>query len=72
MTAASVHLSDRVLPEAPLRHFVLSVPCELRLLLASRSDVLSAVVRVAMRVVLGFYRKRGRELGLGKAEAGAV
>ena len=51
---------------------MLSVPCELRLLLASRPEVLGAVVRIAMRVVLGFYRKRGRELGLGKAEPGAV
>jgi len=72
MAAASVHLTDRVLPDVPVRQFVLSVPYELRLLLASRSEVLSAVIRIVMRVVLGFYRKRGREIGLGKAEPGAV
>ena len=72
MAAASIHLCDRVLPETPVRQFVLSVPYELRLLLASKSEVLSAVIRIVMRVVLGFYRKRGRELGLGKAEPGAV
>jgi len=35
---------DRVLPDAPVRQYVLSVPYELRLLLASRSEVLSAVM----------------------------
>jgi hypothetical protein len=34
--------------------------------------VLSALIRIVMRVVLGFYRGRGRELGLGRAEAGAL
>jgi hypothetical protein len=72
MAAASIHLSDRVLPEVPVRQFVLSVPYELRLLLACNSEALSAVIRIMMRVVLGWYRVRGRELGLGKAEAGAV
>ena len=72
MAAASVHLADRVLPNAPVRQWVVSVPYELRLLLASKSEVLSAVIRIAMRVVLGFYRQRARELGVGRAETGAV
>jgi len=72
MAAASVHLTDRVLPDAPVRQYVLSAPYELRLLLASRSEVLSAVIRIVMRVLLGWYRKRGRELGLAGAETGAV
>jgi len=45
---------------------------ELRLLLASRSEVLSAVIRIVMRVLLGWYRRRGRALGLQEAETGAV
>jgi hypothetical protein len=72
MAAASVHLADRVLPGAPVRQFVLSVPYELRLLLASNSEVLSAIIRIVMRVVLSLYRERGREMGLGQAETGAV
>ena len=35
MAASSVHLTDRVLPDAPVRQYVLSAPYELRLLLAS-------------------------------------
>ncbi len=72
MAAASVHLTDRVLPDAPVRQYVLSAPYELRLLLASRSEVLSAVIRIVMRVLLGWYRRRGRALGLQEAETGAV
>ena len=47
------------------------VPSELRLLLAYNAPVLSAFIRIVMRVVVGFYRQRARELGLGKAETGA-
>jgi hypothetical protein len=51
---------------------VVSVPFELRWVLASKAEVLNAVIRIAMRVVLGWYRDRGRELGLARAETGAV
>ena len=72
MAAASIHLCDRVIPDTPVRQFVLSVPYEFRLLLASKPEVLSAVVRSVMRVVLGWYRARGRELGFAGAETGAL
>jgi hypothetical protein len=72
MAAASIHLCDRVIPDTPVRQFVLSVPYEFRLLLASKPEVLSAVIRSVMRVVLGWYRARGRELGFAGAETGAL
>jgi hypothetical protein len=72
MAASSIHLSDKVLPNAPVRQWVLSVPWELRWLLSSKAELLSAVIRIAMRVVLGWYRGRGRELGFARAETGAV
>ncbi len=59
MAAASEHVTVRFLPDAPVRQFVVSVPRELRLLLESRSEVLSAAIPTVMRVVLGWYRKRG-------------
>ena len=39
-------LLDRVLPDVPVRQFVLTVPFELRLLLAQKAEVLAAVGRV--------------------------
>ena len=62
MTAASIHLSNKVLPIAPVRQWVVSVPYELRWVLASKAEVLSAVIRIAMRAVLGWYRGRSQEL----------
>jgi len=72
MAATAAHLVDRVLPDAPVRQWVLSVPWELRMLLAARAPVLSAVVRIFHRVVLGWYRDRARDAGLGPAETGAI
>lgn len=46
MCNTAAHLVDRVLPEAPLRQWVLSVPFEMRLLLASRADALNALNRI--------------------------
>ena len=51
---------------------MVSVPYELRWVLYSKAEVLSAVIRIAMRVVLGWYRGRGQERGLGRAETGAA
>ena len=42
-----------------------SLANELRLLLGSKSEVLSAVIQIVMRVVLGWSRQRARDPGLG-------
>jgi hypothetical protein len=43
MCNAAVHLTDRVLPDVPVRQWVLSVPFELRFLLASNADAFTAL-----------------------------
>ena len=72
MAAGAAHLVDKVLPDVPVRQWVLSAPWELRLVLAAQAPVLSAVLRIFLRVVLGWYRDRAREAGLGRAETGAI
>ena len=72
MAQAGVHLTDKVLPDAPVRQWVVSFPYELRALFAANASVLSAVIRIVMRAVLGWYRQRGRELGCNTPQAGAV
>ena len=42
------------------------------LLLAKRSDVLSAVLRIIMRVVVGRYVSQARELGIDNPKAGGI
>ena len=46
MAETAALLADEVLPERPLRQWVLSLPFELRLVLAARADLLRAVLRV--------------------------
>lgn len=50
MAAQAAHIVDKVLPNVPVRQWVVSFPYELRMLLAKQSDVLSAVLRIVMRL----------------------
>ena len=52
---------DHVLPIVPLRQFVVTFPFELRARLAYDGKLLSAVTRLAMDSVLGFYKRRARD-----------
>jgi len=62
MAEASAHLVDRVLPVVPARQWVLSLPFALRFALARDHDLLTAVIGVAMRAMLGLQRARARRL----------
>ncbi len=60
MCATAAHLTDHVLPDVPLRQWVLSVPFELRLLLAKDAQALSAVGRIFVREVLRWQVEQAR------------
>lgn len=51
MCSTAAHLTDRVFPDVPIRQWVLSVPFELRLLLAKNAAALSAVGRIFVREI---------------------
>ena len=53
MANAAALLADEILPERPLRQWVLSMPMALRFLLATRPAVLSAVLGVVYRTISG-------------------
>ena len=72
MAAQAAHVVDKVFPNVPVRQWVLSLPYELRLLMAKRSDVLSAVLQIVMRVVVGRYVSRARELGIDDPKPGGI
>jgi hypothetical protein len=65
-------LVDHVLPEVPLRQWVLSVPFELRLLLARRTDALNFAGRTLVKEVFRWQRERARQLGLPNVRSGAI
>jgi len=65
MSNTAAHLIERVIAhDVTLRQWVLSVPFELRLLLAARPDALSAVGRSFIRELQRWQRQQARTLGL--------
>jgi hypothetical protein len=58
MSNTAAHLVDHVIPDVPLRQWVLSVPFELRLLLAAKPDALSAVGRIFVQEIHRWQKGR--------------
>ncbi len=59
MTERAAHLVTEVLPRAPVRQWVLSLPYRLRYQLAWDHELCRAVLGVFARTLLDFYRRRG-------------
>ncbi len=72
MNEGALNLTDYVLPNVPLRQFVLTMPFPLRFPLAFDGKLLGQVVRIFTDTVAGWYRKRHVERGLPPGETGAV
>ncbi|MBW2212634.1 MAG: transposase [Deltaproteobacteria bacterium] len=72
MTERAAHLIDHVLPRAPVRQWVLSLPFELRYRLAWDHKLCRAVLAVYTRALLGFYRKRAKASGYRDGRTGTV
>lgn len=71
MVESAALLVDEVLPEQPMRQWVLSVPFPLRFLFASRPDIMGKVLGIVYRViVMHLTRKAGYTKTM--AHAGAV
>ncbi len=69
-TAAAI--VDRVLPDVPVRQYVLSLPYELRRLAAFKADVLTALGRIFVETIFASYRAAAIRTGLKDAQCGAV
>ena len=63
MAEQAAHLVDAVLPWAPVRQWVLTVPHRLRYRLAFDHALCRAVLGAFVRAVLGWYRHRARRAG---------
>ena len=72
MTERAAHLVDNVLPEVPVRQWVLSLPHRLRYVLAWDHELCRAVAGVFVRAVLGSLRRRARQTGVPGGRGGAV
>jgi hypothetical protein len=72
MTSTAAHLIDRVLPIAPYRQWVLSLPRQVRFLLARDRELLGQVVGVFLRKVFAWQRRCARAHGIADPHTGAV
>ncbi len=73
MADTAAHLVDRVLPEAPVRQWVLTLPFALRYRLAYDAALTSVVLREFIRRVFASYRRRARQRGpIRRPRGGAV
>ena len=66
MAETAAHLVEHVLPEQPIRQWVLSFPYPLRFLFATRPAVLSQVLGIVYRAIATFLiRRAGLRSGVG-------
>ena len=73
MADTAAHLVDRVLPEVPVRQWVLSLPFALRYRLAYDSGLVRDVLHIFIQAVFSSLRRRaGKRAGIRKARCGAV
>ncbi len=72
MANTAAHLVDRVLPDVPLRQYVLSLPYELRRLAAFDPVVLRALARIFADAIFASHRRRARAAGFDQVASGAV
>jgi hypothetical protein len=72
MCGTAAHLTDHVLPDVHVRQWVLSVPYELRLLLARVPRVLSAVGRIFVTEIFRWQREQAGLHGVRGARGGAI
>ncbi len=73
MSDTAAHLVDRVLPEVPVRQWVLTLPYPLRYRCAYDARLMSEVLNVFLRALFASLRRRARGQGvLGRLQCGAV
>ena len=72
MTETARHWVEAVLPQVRTRQWVLSLRFDLRVPLAYHHELALAVHAVMGRVIEGYYRDRGRDLGVPDGRAGSL
>ncbi len=72
MAQQAAHLLDHVLPDAPVRQWVLTLPFELRYLSAYDAEACSAIRRIYMRSIFDWQKRVGKAMGVHYPAPGAV
>ena len=72
MTEEAEHLVDHVIPQVPIRQWVITFPHDLRYLLAWNPQVRTGVLSAFMRAVRAHYVREAALAGITDAQIGAV
>jgi hypothetical protein len=72
MEDTTEHVMTRVLPEVPVRQWVLSLPFQLRFQVAFDADLFGAIVRIFVDEVFRDHATRARTLGVRDPRSGAI
>jgi hypothetical protein len=72
MEDGAAFLVERVLPEVPYRHWVMSFPRRLRLALALDATLMARVLAITLRAIFAWQRRQARRLGWRRSRTGAV
>jgi hypothetical protein len=72
MVDTAAWLVDRVLPEVPVRQWVLALPHRIRFLCAYDPVTCAGVRRILVRAVASFYKRRARDQGIADPRVGCV
>ncbi len=71
MSQTAAHLVDHVIPQVPVRQWVLSLPIPLRLLLAAQPELITPVLGMVQRVLERHLQEAAGILG-GQGQSGSV
>ena len=72
MADTAAHLVERVLPDVPIRQWVLSLPFPLRYRAAFDTALPGKILRIFVGAVFGLLKQRAREYGIPEGKCGAV
>jgi hypothetical protein len=72
MNEFAINLDERVIPEVPVRQYVVTVPIPLRYWMLSNHELSLTVNRLIISAITLLLRKKARKLGVEKGLVGAV
>ncbi|MCO4793459.1 MAG: transposase [Bacteriovoracaceae bacterium] len=72
MNDGASHLLDHVIPDVPIRQWVISFPFLLRYLLAYRPKLQNTVMSIWIRLISSFYKKKAKSWRVQGSDCGSV
>lgn len=72
MNNEAAHLVDSVIPEVPVRQWVLSFPFKMRYMMARNQFLMNKALKIYIQEIYSFQRRKAKSLGLKKVHCGSV